>query len=233
MISLLKKDFRVIRFRFYGVLVAILLINFLSYFATNNHIGLSQLPLLLCIVYIPLFVWASLHTESTQLHQWLHSPASAWKLLCSKVTIAILTFILVFALSVSILIGLYSMGDGSMDISPPNSTLLIYLIGLLFLLMTLSIVSLICLLWTIYHWLRRFTEKWAWVITTLLLFLYIRLIGFLPKTFMFIDFVQLRKTNSLTNENLEAFVGNLLLNLLIIAIQLVAACWILDRKVEV
>ncbi|SFS66226.1 hypothetical protein [Marininema halotolerans] len=229
-LGMLKKDFRMIRFRFI-MFTIFLFLSMFTHFQWNSGIHLGAFSLFFYLFYVPAFVWAGLHTEGKNLHQWLHNPLPAWRLLSSKVFIAILTFIPLLIGSIAITLFLNNQDHkGFYSINFPPFTTFLYIVAIV-LLITLFLVSLVCLLWTTYHGIRQFTEKWAWVLNVLLLFIYnwilVRLahsaISWIP-----VVYSQWKiGTHSYINLIVLGFITMLTI------IQFAIACWILDRKVEV
>ncbi|MDA8352055.1 MAG: hypothetical protein M0Z65_02450 [Firmicutes bacterium] len=244
--GLLWKDTRLILPWFLGGLALILLFDVwvtLTVDSPNARFGLSLFPLFSHFFYYPLYLMITLRVEGKQMHQWLHNPHPAWQLLLSKTGIGFP--LMVFSLGVS---GLYpSFVLITHDFFQIHSVLDpvslwmdvgSFLIGIVGYSLNLGIILL--LLWSIYRWLHTWWGKWTWVPLAggFIAILY----GFsqIMKTALYDTLFRWGATwpqfHSIPESQPSApglYTGELLLNMLLLALFFFLSGRILDRRMEV
>ena len=153
--GLLRKDFRVGRSTFFGILAAIIVANLLIIFiiSEKDKLSLSSGFFNLCLYYLlPVYIFNSLTEEGKKLHRWLHNPQPAWLLLLSKLLNGLLALFL--SLLVSACFPLYILSKQkdlafSAIISEALEKNAFH--SVIGILISLGITLFVLLLWSLYH----------------------------------------------------------------------------------
>ncbi|WP_142505196.1 hypothetical protein [Melghirimyces algeriensis] len=234
--GLLKKDFQLALPWVLGGFALILMADLWAVWMTSKasgRFGLSLMPILAHILYLPIYLMISLWLEGKQMHQWLHNPHGMWKLLLSKLVLGIPLMLL--SLIISGIYPVYLLVSLDLDINLLEKQLNLVTIGQ-FLLSTvwfsLDLALWGLILWSIFHWLRPFFGKWSWVVLSVvgLAFLYLSAQWALSPTYE-----TLTQWGAIVTlpDNLTMYMGELLHDLLLGTSFFFLSVWILERKLEV
>ncbi|WP_067726966.1 hypothetical protein [Oceanobacillus damuensis] len=201
--------------------------------------------------FLAFYLYYSLNTERKRLHLWLHTPMSIAGLLSSKLFTGF-----VFMLSTLIISVILAMANLSATFSLFSQESLFNTLGTIsiaILLAALFISAVFLLLWSIF---LTFSQKWndffSFLLTVILFFVSVWAYG----SFISLPFVQMltnwggiqagdiitgfevtyreEAVDVQTMKDATVFyIGNFVRDLILAVIMFIAACWIIERKVEV
>ncbi|MBP2079736.1 hypothetical protein [Oceanobacillus polygoni] len=257
-LSLTKKEFQLGLPAF--LIVLILYAGILSggYFI-GNSVGYTEgllsvalgFVVTLHIFFLPFYLYYSLSAERKRLHLWLHTPMSIAGLLSSKIVTGIIFMITTFAVFV---IGSTNFFLHSLDFF--NQETIFNLIGSITVFvftLGLFIAATFLFFWSIFLTFSQLMNDFISFILTFILFLFL---SWIYGTVMELSFMQ-----TLTNwgsiqlndiivgfefdyfenafeaqtmsESSIFYIGNFVRDIVVAAIMFIAACWIIEKKVEV
>lgn len=257
-LSLTKKEFQL---GFPAFLIALILyLGILSggYF-TGNYAGYTEgllsvalgFVVILHIFFLPFYLYYSLSAERKRLHLWLHTPMSIAGLLSSKVVTGITFMVFTFAVFI---IGSTQFFLHTFDFF--NQETIFNLLGsITVFVFTLGffIAALFLFFWSIFLTFSQLMNDFISFILTFILFLFI---SWIYGSLMDLSFMQ-----TLTNwgsiqvndiivgfefgyvenafeaqamsESSIFYIGHFVRDIVVAVIMFIAACWIIEKKVEV
>lgn len=257
--GLLLKEFRFTRMSFFITLLLLtvlyLFINFNSFNFFNldleskleSRFLISFFLIALHVLYLPSYIFSSLHSESKQLHLWLHNPQSSQKLLLAKLFNGL--FALIISLVVSCTFGLYSVlqfiNIGIVDISysiifKNGLAIVIHIVGV-----SIYLAIFLIFVWVIYQVAKKQIGKFSWLIVIATLIIPTWILEKIESTKVFNLLTQWGKIDlsSITNNFISEeytiastpsmYVGIYVFYLIIIVGLFFLSSWLIDKKVEV
>ncbi|WP_249872401.1 hypothetical protein [Oceanobacillus saliphilus] len=201
--------------------------------------------------FLAFYLYHSLNTERKRLHLWLHTPMSIAGLLASKIFTGIV--FMLSTLIVSVILAMLSLRVAFSFFSQESLINTLGSISITIFLMALFISSVFLLFWSIF---LTFSQKWndffSFLLTILLFFVSVWAYG----NFIHLPFVQMltnwgaiqagdmitgievsyveESVDILTIKDATVFyIGNFLRDFIFSVLLFSAACWIIERKVEV
>lgn len=221
-------------------------------------IGVSSLAIMAQVFYLPYFMFYSLATERKTLHLWLHSPLSGAALLTAKMTaglIAMIPTLLITGATALIAFSLKSDLIAEIGITLPNMFKPLVFGGVHLILFSISLSIGFIFFWMIFLMFTRFIGTFISFVATFAVAIVMgsiygwlsdtrlyeaitnwgefKLVGLLTDFEFSID-GNMEQTNIVTNVNdVSLYVGSYVFEVLLALILFYAACWILNRKVEV
>ncbi|OCT16160.1 hypothetical protein A8709_01565 [Paenibacillus pectinilyticus] len=235
--AIVKKDLRLST----TVLFAGLVINVMSIVIAGLVGQYLFIPLLAAagfhVFYLPIALFASLRTEGSQLHVWLHNPRSAASLLLSKLTSGLATMIVSLAVLYAMAGILLRAKFRLMEAYWTDTWSAGWLIFLHAILISVAIGVWVILLWSLYHAVKHRIGRWSWVV----------LIGVVLLSSWIDDIITSSSLYKLVTQwggmeiNFPTFsvdpfslyLGEYFYNLIIVIALFYLSSWIVDRKVEV
>lgn len=257
-ISLTKKEFKLGLPAFLIALILFVGVIGAGYFA-GNHLGYQGelltvafgIVLTLHMFFLTFYLFYSLNSERKRLHLWLHTPMSIAGLLSSKLFTGIVFMVSTFVVSTILSTSIFS---STFDFL--NQETIFNLIGI----STISVFVLAIFLATnfLFFWSvfltfsQRMNDFFSFILTVVLFFI----ISWGYQSFVDLSFIQ-TLTNwgsiqvddlivgfefSFMNEEFEGttiseqtilYFGNFVRDIILAVILFIAACWIIDKKVEV
>lgn len=252
-IGLLKKEFRLTRTFFFGILTFDLLIMVGFMIASANW----ETPYVTSVVgailigmhslFLPFYLLTSLNTESRNIHLWLHNPHPGYKLLAAKM----LNGFVAMLMSVSV-VGIFALIPYFQENTAINLAIdHIWLFGFYFLMIvsaaTISTGIWITFYWMFYQVIRTYIGKWALVLVFGLIGIMSWFGAWFSETVIAKTLTEWGAINlpspinmsvsqqqfDLTLSTFPFYVGNIVFDFIILVIIFLVSCWLLDRKVEV
>ncbi|RDW20135.1 hypothetical protein CWR48_05355 [Oceanobacillus arenosus] len=202
-------------------------------------------------LFLVVYLYYSLNAERRRLHLWLHTPMSIAGLLASKLFTGVVymlsTFIISIILAIQSFKNTFSFVHQESLFNSIGSTSVIVLIAALFM------GSVFLLFWSVY---LTFSQKWndfiSFLLTVVLIFVSVwAYAGLLDIPFLqaltnwgaihagdiFIGFEMSYIEDSFDIQTMEEatvfYIGHFVRDIFFAVIMFIAACWIIERKVEV
>ena len=251
--GLLRKEFRVTRSLLLGIIAFDLLVMIGFFLASARW----EVPYLTAIIggvlafmhvfFLPIYLLISLNHEGRHLHLWLHNPQSGARLLGAKLLNGILVLLLSIGLVSMLSLLAYNIETSTFQLPIEN----VWLFGfyLLTVIVTGSIYAgvWVTFYWTFYKVMRTYIGKWAF----LLILVLVGFVSWFGSWFsgtrlseVLLDWGYVQLPSPLNMEvsqqefglNVASFpfpIGNVIFDMIILIVIFIAACWLLDRKVEV
>ncbi|MFD0695753.1 hypothetical protein ACFQZT_16840 [Paenibacillus sp. GCM10027628] len=235
--AIVKKDLRLST----SVLFAGLVINVISIVIAGLVGQYLFIPLLAAagfhVFYLPIALFASLRTEASQLHVWLHNPRPAVSLLLSKLTSGLVTMLASLAVLYSMAGILLRAKFRLMEEYWTDTWSAGWLIFLHAILISVAIGVWVILLWSLYHALKHRIGRLAWVV----------LIGTVLLSSWIDDIITSSSLYKLVTQwggmeiyfptfsvdPFPLYLGEYFYNLIVVIGLFYLSSWIVDRKVEV
>lgn len=257
-ISLTKKEFKLGLPAFLIALIIFVGIIGAGYFA-GNHWGYQGelltvafgIVITLHMFFLTFYLFYSLNSERKRLHLWLHTPMSIAGLLSSKIFTGIIFMVSTFVVSTILLTIIFS---NTFDFF--NQETIFNLIGISTLTVFESAIFLaanLLFFWSVFlHYSQRMNDFFSFMLTIILFFF----ISWGYQSLVDLSFIQ-TLTNwgsiqvndlvvgfefNLTADEFEGetiseqtilYIGNFVRDIIVAVILFIAACWIIDKKVEV
>ncbi|NEU30329.1 hypothetical protein GN156_05990 [bacterium LRH843] len=260
--SLLKKEIRLGLPAFLIPVIAFIVVagigSYIGYrhgFGIEGFTGIAILATGAQMFYLPCYLFFSLQAERKKLHLWLHNPLPGASLIGAKVVAGLISMLLTILITgVTGLIAL-SISENVPDLQWDSVINLSFFGGVHLVLFSLSFAACFIFFWMIYLMFTRSIGTFLSFLSTFILFvastslfgwfsnssLYAKLTmwGEVPLTGLaqhlnFFTDVQMGNIDVGSNiEPISVFIGGYVFETILALILFFAACWILDRKVEV
>lgn len=258
-LNLTKKEIRLGLPAFFIPVIAFIIVTSIAYYiGYRNDIGIiaiasvASMTVLAHVFYLPYFMFYSLATERKTLHLWLHNPLPSVALLTAKMVAGLLSMILTLLFTgTTALIALSFKRDLLTEIGITLSNMFKPLVfgGVHLILLSISLAIGFIFFWMIFLMFTRFFGTFMSFIATFVLAIVTgSLYGWLSNTQFYQTITNWGevKLDGLLQEiyfssveiilevnDVSIYVGSYVNEVLIALILFYAACWILNRKVEV
>lgn len=258
-LSLTKKEIRLGLPAFLIPVIVFIIVTSIAYYIGYRNgvgiisiIGVSSTALMAQVFYLPYFMFYSLATERKTLHLWLHNPLSGAALLTAKMVAGLLSMIptlLIIGATALIALSLKSDLIADIGITLPNMFKPLVFGGVHLILISISLSIGFIFFWMIFLMFTRFIGTFVSFVATFgLVIVTGSLYGWLSNTKLYEIITKwgefklvglLKGFEFLIDESVpdvsdvSLYVGSYVFEVLLALILFYAACWILNRKVEV
>ncbi len=219
--------------------------------------GVASIATTMLVFYLPYYLFYSLQTEKKRLHLWLHNPMPATLLVTAKFVSGLLALVVTLIVTVLTLFIAYSFSNVFTFEIPWDQAIKWGLWGLSHLVLFSIVFSIwLLLFWMINLMFTRYLNSFVSFLSTFILFIVtIVAYGWFTETWFYDKLTkwgELSIGEMMTGFNVEmgpgidqadmftgamsqvtVFTGSYLFEAIISLLLFFAACWILDRKVEV